>query len=124
MMTFFFFYRGGISKKLNRKWKLKYVMVLKKENQQNGSKTVQNFNLPWKQEPHLNCEHFVIISVVYTVKTMQNCCPFLINTSKSPTKSMDDHFSGLIQDEKGNRALSLTWPASMQIYWNKRKFFT
>ena len=65
---------------------VKNVMVLKKENQQNGSKSVQNFNLPWKQEPHLNCEHFVIISVVYTVKTMQNCCPFFNKYVKKSNK--------------------------------------
>ena len=32
--------------------------------------------LAWKKEPHSSYEHFVIISVVYIVKTMQNCCHF------------------------------------------------
>ena len=31
------------------------------------------------------------------------------------------YFDG-VTVKTGNRAFSLTWPAAMQIYWNKRKF--
>ena len=52
--------------------------------------------LAWKKEPHSSYEHFVIISVVYRVKAMQNCCHFV-------NKFLVDHRNDVKKSKKEYR---------------------